>query len=81
MSDNHQPHAGGHHSGNPAMDWLILHMGEPITSYGEAFERFMEKAMMPAVNGAFGKMARLYLYVMTPVLVIVFVVTTFHLTF
>lgn len=60
------------------MDWLLLHMGNVITSYGEAFEQFMEKAMMPAVNGAFGKLARLYLYVMTPILVLVFVVTAFH---
>lgn len=60
------------------MDWLILNIGEPITFFGHWFEGFMEKVMMPAVNGAFLKLARGYLYVMTPILVILFIVTAFH---
>jgi hypothetical protein len=69
---HHDEHGGGHHAGNPSMDWLILHMGGLIMSFGKRFEKCVEAAMMPIINGVFLRLARFYLFIFAPVVLIQF---------
>jgi hypothetical protein len=72
-SEFQQSQENGHHSENPGMEWLVYHTGNFILPFGKAFENLMERTMMPAVNGIFGQLARTYLFISTPVLVILLI--------
>ncbi len=70
MTAHHEPHGGGHHSGghggSAGAEWLEMHLGGPVMAFGKAFEHIVERAMVPAIQGVFPKLARWYLVLMAP---------------
>lgn len=67
MSQHHDSHGGG-----GTNEWLATHMGGIIMPFGEVFEKVIDKLMVFAVNGAFKKIAGLYLVIFSPIVVLEF---------
>lgn len=80
MTEHHDEHGqdghGGHHSAPSIGGWLDQHLGGAIMPFGERLEAFFDKSMFLIVNGFFLRAAKVCVVIMTPVLLVEFVIHT-----
>ena len=81
--DDHSGHGeGGGHGGHHGFDigqWIEVHISGIVVPVGQMMERFIERTMVLSVNGLYTKMAAFLVVVMTPVLLLEFVLHTVRL--
>lgn len=79
MAEHHDEHGQDGHGGHGAPsagEWLETHLGGLIVPFGERLEVFFDRTMFLIVNGFFMRAAAISVAIMTPVLLIEFMVRT-----
>lgn len=80
MAEHHDEHGpgghGGHHGSQGLGAWLDQHLGGAITPFGKQMETLFERTLVLSVNGFFMKAATACVAIMTPVLLLEFVMRT-----